>query len=89
MTTSHEHAETIASLTTNTVSALKDAQGKSDALQAVVKQFFKEASAANIEIEEIENILGVNEPSIMDLAELSEDDEEIVIDTFEQILNDQ
>ena len=89
ISTPNEHAELIASLTTTAVSAFKEAKGNSEALHAAVKQFFNDASSANIELEEIENILGVNEPSIMDLAELSEDDEEIVIDAFEQILNGQ
>ncbi len=88
MTNAQEHAEIIASLTQKTVSALKKAEGDNDALYTAIKQFFNDASAANIELEEIENILGVNEPSIMDLAELSEDDEEIVIDAFEQITNE-
>jgi hypothetical protein len=82
-----KHAEFIQSLTEKTVAAFKQAEGNSDALGTAVKQFFSDARAANIDIEEIENILGVNEPSIMDLAELSEADEETVIDAFEQLLN--
>jgi hypothetical protein len=81
-----KNIEFISSLINTTVIALQQAAGNSDALHAAIKQFFNDAMAANIALEEIENILGVNEPSIMDLAELSEDDEEIVIDAFEQFL---
>ncbi|GGY72189.1 hypothetical protein GCM10011613_16430 [Cellvibrio zantedeschiae] len=74
-----------AALINVTVNALKAAKGNRDALASAITQFLNDARAAHLEIEEIENILGVNEPSIMDLAELSEDDEEIVIDAFEEI----
>lgn len=89
MTTSPSQTELITSLTNNTVTTLKAAQGNSDALHAAVKQFLSDAIAANIEPEEIENILGINEPSILDLAELSEEDEETVIDIFEQLVSNQ
>lgn len=84
--TPEKHAEFIKSLTQTTVAAFKQAEHNKTALDAAVQQFFNDAIAAGLELEEIENILGVNEPSIMDLAELSEDDEEIVIDAFEQLL---
>jgi len=82
-----KHAEFIASLTKITVTAFKLAEGDQEALEAAVKEFVKDATAANLSPEEIEDILGVKESNIMDLAELSEDDEEIVIDMFETLVN--
>jgi hypothetical protein len=78
-----KHAEFIEWLTAQTVAALKSAQGNSPALKEAVQQYLAQATAASLALEEIENLLGVNEPSIMDLAALSTDDEEIVIDAFE------
>lgn len=86
-TTPEQHAEFIASLTNITVTALKLAKGDAEALRIAVKEFVSDATNANLDPEEIENILGVNEANIMDLAELSEEDEEIVIDAFEQLFN--
>lgn len=74
-------------LTQITVAELKAAAGDKTKLQAAVQQYLNKATAANFELEDIENIFGVNEPSIMDLAELSEEDEEILIDTFEDLTN--
>jgi hypothetical protein len=42
---------------------------------------------AYLPFEEIEEVLGINEPCIMDLAELSEADEEAVVDAFEDLCN--
>lgn len=77
----------LSSLIHNTVNALKEAAGKPEILAKVVTQFFQDATAAGIDAEEIENMLGINEPSIMDLANLSEEDEENVINAFEQLLS--
>jgi hypothetical protein len=74
-------------LTQVTLAELKEAQGNSLKLQTAVQQFLTKATAANIDLEDIENIFGVNEPSIMDLAALSEEDEEILIDAFENLVN--
>ncbi len=82
-----KHAEFIQWLTDTTVNALKSADSDSHRLQVAIQDYVKTASSANLDLEEIENILGVDEPSIMDLAELSEADEEIVIDAFEQFTN--
>ncbi|RYY75667.1 MAG: hypothetical protein EOO52_09820 [Gammaproteobacteria bacterium] len=81
-----KHAEFINWLTQSTLEALKVAEGDSTKLRAAIEHYIRIASSANLELEEIENILGVNEPCIMDLAELSETDEEIVIDAFEQLI---
>ena len=81
------HTEFIKWHMQNTVDELKLAQGDEQKLRAIVQQFINKAATANIDLEEIENILGVNEACIMDLAELSETDEEIVIDAFEQFTN--
>ena len=74
-------------LTQITLTELKEAAGDPLKLHAVVQQYLAKATAANFELEEIENIFGVNEPSIMDLAELPEEHEEILIDAFENLTN--
>lgn len=81
-----QRAEFIEWLTHTTVTALNQAENDSHKLIAAVQQYLNTAIAANLEFEEIENILGVNEPSIMDLAILSEEDEEIVVDAFEEFI---
>jgi len=74
-------------LTQATLTEIKAAAGDALKLQAAVQQYLNNATAANFELEDIENIFGVNESSILDLAELSEEDEEILIDTFEDLTN--
>ena len=74
-------------LTAQTVADLKNAQGDAGAIETAIKIYIQRATAANLTEDDIEDILGVNEPSIMDLAELSEADEEIVVDVFEEYLN--
>lgn len=83
-TSPEKRAEFVAGLSAQTVTALKNAQGNSSALEKVIKEFLLQASDANLKLEEIENILGVDQPCIMDLAGLSEEDEEVVIDAFEK-----
>jgi hypothetical protein len=56
-------------------------------LHHAVNQYINRARTAHLSEEDIENILGVNEPSIMDLAMLSDDDEEIVVDAFEELVS--
>lgn len=80
-------AEFIEWLTQATLADLTAAAGDVRKLQAAVQQFLTKARSANLDLEEIENIFGVNEPSIMDLADLSEEDEDILIDTFEDLTN--
>ncbi len=80
-------AEFIEWLTSVTLVELKAAAGDPLKLHTAVQQYLTKATAANFELEDIENIFGVNEPSIMDLAELSEEDEEILIDSFEDLTN--
>ncbi|MET0355449.1 MAG: hypothetical protein ABW044_01665 [Cellvibrio sp.] len=82
-----KHADFIKWLTETTLTTLKNAESDEHKLRTAVQQYINTASAADLELEEIENILGVNEPCIMDLAELSEADEEVVIDAFEQFTN--
>lgn len=84
---SHNHAAFVATLISETANALKSAAGNDQALLNIVSQFYDKATAADLDIEEIENILGINEGCIMDLAKLSEEDEEILIDAFEDISN--
>ena len=82
-----QRTEFIEWLTQVTVAALNDAENDTIKLHAAVQQYLNTTIAANLDFEEIENILGVNEPSIMDLAMLSEEDEEIVVDAFEEFIN--
>jgi hypothetical protein len=82
-----QHVEFVTQLSAQTVTALKNAQHNPQALAAATQDFLAKASAANLKPEEIEDILGVNEPSIMDLADLCEADEDVVIDAFENFLN--
>jgi hypothetical protein len=82
-----QHAEFVERLVTQTVAALNNAKNNPQALATAIQEFLTKATAANLKPEEMEDILGVNEPSIMDLADLSEADEDVVIDTFESFLN--
>lgn len=80
-----KHAEFTAELSAQTVTALQQAQGKNAELENVIRNYVATAKAANISLDEMENLLGIKEPSIMDLAELSESDEETVISMFEKL----
>lgn len=82
-----KHAAFIEWLSAQTVAALTAARGNDVALKAAITEYLRTATRASLELEEIEDLLGINEPSIMDLAELSDADEETVIDAFEQALN--
>lgn len=82
-----QHAEFVTELSAQTVAALKNAQNNPQALAAAIQEFVAKASAANLKPEEMEDILGVNEPCIMDLADLSEVDEDVIIDIFENFSN--
>ncbi len=82
-----KHAAFTEWLSAQTVAALKAARGDDAALIAAITEYLRTATRASLELEEIEDLLGINEPSIMDLAELSDTDEEIVIDAFELALN--
>ena len=79
--------EFIKSLVEKTVASFELAKNDTPKLQAAVQQYINAAATANLDLEEIENILGVNESCIMDLVDLSDADEEIVIDAFEQFIN--
>lgn len=84
--TGDDHAA-LSTLIQTTVAALKAARGNETDLAAAVTAFFNSATEASMSLEDIENILGVAENCIMDLAELSEADEETLITTFEAISN--
>jgi hypothetical protein len=71
-------------LIAQTAAGLKSAQSDQDVLLNVITDFFAKATALGLGFDQIEDILGIDEPSIMDLAELSETDEEIIIDAFER-----
>ncbi|WP_039913242.1 hypothetical protein [Cellvibrio mixtus] len=75
-------------LTSQTVSALQAARDNETALHDAIRTYVKHALAAHLSFEEIEDLLGISEPSIMDLAELSEADEESVVDAFEDLCNE-
>lgn len=70
-------------LTQSTVSAFQSAKSDKANLEKAMLQFLEKAQALHLSTEQIENLLGVNEQSIMDLAQLDEDDEEVLIDFFE------
>jgi hypothetical protein len=74
-------------LTAVTVNELQAARDNEAALHQAIKNYVKEALVAELAFEEIEEILGINDPCIMDLAELSETDEEAVVDAFEDLCN--
>lgn len=74
-------------LTDQTVAELQAARDNEAAIHAAVKTYVKHALDAYLPFEEIEEVLGINEPCIMDLAELSEADEEAVVDAFEDLCN--
>lgn len=74
-------------LTAITVAELQAARENDAALAEAVKHYVDHALAAGLPFEAIEDILGISEPSIMDLAELSEEDEEAVVDAFEDLCN--
>ena len=71
-------------LLTQTATALKAARGNPDELLNCITRFFAQATAAGLDFDHIENLLGIDEPSIMDLAELSDADEELIISAFER-----
>lgn len=74
-------------LTAQTVTELQAARDNEAALHEAIQNYVKHALAAELAFEDIEEILGINEPCIMDLAELSEADEEAVVDAFEDLCN--
>ncbi|WP_049629611.1 hypothetical protein [Cellvibrio sp. pealriver] len=82
-----EHTAFIQWLTNSTVTELQAARGNESAIHTAVQQYVKRALDAHLPFEEIEEVLGINEPCIMDLAELSEEDEEYVVDAFEDLCN--
>lgn len=86
-TSSTKRDEFIDWLTAQTVADLKSARGDAATLETAIKTYIQRATTANLTEDDIEDILGVNEPSIMDLAELSEANEELVVDVFEEYLD--
>ena len=86
-TSDAERAAFVQWLTNQTVAELQAARENESAIHAAVKNYVKHALDAYLPFEEIEEILGINEPCIMDLAELSEADEEAVVDAFEDLCN--
>jgi len=86
-TSDADRATFIQWLTDQTVTELQAARENEAAIHAAVKNYVKHALDAYLPFEEIEEILGINEPCIMDLAELSEADEEAVVDAFEDLCN--
>jgi hypothetical protein len=87
-TSPESRAQFVAWLSNQTVNALQVAQNDPEALASAVKDFVAHAITAELSQAEIEDILGVNEPCIMDNAGLSEADEDTVIDTFESLFNE-
>lgn len=75
-------------LTAQTVTALQAARDNELALHDAIKTYVERALAAHLDIEAIEDLLGISEPSIMDLAQLSEANEAIVVAAFEDLCNE-
>jgi hypothetical protein len=84
---SEDHAAFTQWLTEQTVAELQAARGNEEALHNAIKTYVQHALQAHLPFEEIEELLGINEPCIMDLAELTEADEEAVVDAFEDLCN--
>ncbi len=72
-------------LTNQTVTEFQAARNNEEALHSAVGNYVKHALAAHLSFEEIEDLLGISEPCIMDLAQLSEADEEAIVDAFEDL----
>jgi hypothetical protein len=87
-TSAEDRAAFIQWLTETTVTELKAARGDEAALHSAIQRYVKYALEAHLPFEEIEEVLGINEPCIMDLAELDEDDEVAVVDAFEDLCNE-
>lgn len=83
--TPESRAALIAQLTQVTLAELNAAAGDGLKLQAATQSYVNRARAAHLAVDDMENILGIDEPSIMDLAQMSEADEEIVIAAFEHL----
>lgn len=75
-------------LTEQTVAELQAARNNEAALHSAVANYVKKALAAHLSFEEIEDLLGVSDDCIMDLAQLSEADEESIVDAFEDLCNE-
>lgn len=86
-TSDEDRAAFIQWLTDQTVAQLQAARGNETAIHSAIQTYVKHALEAYLPFEEIEEVLGINEPCIMDLAELSEVDEEAVVDIFEDLCN--
>ena len=84
-TSEQDRAAFIKWLTETTIAEFKAARGNETALHSAVQRYVKHALDAHLPFEEIEEVLGINEPCIMDLAELDEDDEVAVVDAFEDL----
>ena len=84
---SEDRAAFIEWLVNQTVTELQAAKDNEEALHSAIKIYVQFALQANLPFEEIEEILGINESCIMDLAELSEADEEAIADAFEDLCN--
>ncbi len=74
-------------LTDQTVAEFQAARDNEEGLHIAVGNYVKHALAAHLTFEEIEDLLGISDPSIMDLAQLSEADEESIVDAFEDLCN--
>jgi hypothetical protein len=78
----------IEQLSNETADKFKALRGNESALRQALVEFISAALNAGIAIDEAEDILGINDPSIMDIAQLSTEEEEILIDAFETYINE-
>jgi len=84
-----KNAEIIDEICQTTLLSLQKARGNPHALAQAVVAYVVAAQAVNLSIDEIENTLGVDDPCIMDLADLSAEDEDVIINAFETFLGTQ
>ena len=78
----------IDTLSIETAETFKSLIGNEQGLRQAVFDFIANAKSVNLSTQETEDILGINEPCIMDMAQLSSADEEIIIDAFESYINE-
>jgi hypothetical protein len=70
-------------LTKETVNDLKRSEGKPEELKSCIFLFLNRAYEAHLDPDEIVNMLGVDQTSILELANLEGADEQIVLKSYE------
>ncbi|RPI78517.1 MAG: hypothetical protein EHM45_06255 [Desulfobacteraceae bacterium] len=78
-----KHSEFKEWLANETVSALIVSKGKPEEIKACVFLFLNRAYEAHLDADEIVELLGIQKPSIIDMAGLQGEDEETVLSSYE------